>query len=443
MARALRRSTEGASGRTGRLDAPLSNGWCAVGWVVATAVFVALVRVLKGPNPGDDLESAIFTWAFAHGHFSCAYPSGTAAGLPFMPPVYPLLSAGLAAVTRVGGGTSFPSQQALGPHCASTVSAVVHWSLRSDALPSTLRLGYVAWVVLAVGVVALLRACGRGRCLREPLVLLVLACTPPVFMCLERFFHPEDLVAMGCVTGALACARRARWVLAGVLIGLGMLSQQFVLLVAVPLLVVVPLRRIPRFVASAAVAGAVVGLPLIVVTSGRALKAMVGPGYQTVTQHTVAAIVIPHGAGLFIVSRLLPIALSGALALWARRRLGDGVMQPGPLLSLVATCLSLRLVFEVNLYGYYFMATALLLVLADVVRGRIRLSLVAWIAAVTLVFDPLPWGSDPFTSAPMWLCQVLLVPAAVALAAVPFLRSVLTADRGTALDHPRSEAVVA
>ena len=56
-----------------------------------------------------------------------------------------------------------------------------------------------------------------------------------------------------------------------------------------------------------------------------------------------------------------------------------------PLISLVATSLALRLVFEQNIFGYYFMALCVTLVLLDVISGRIRGELVAWLALITLV----------------------------------------------------------
>jgi hypothetical protein len=99
-----------------------------------------------------------------------------------------------------------------------------------------------------------------------------------------------------------------------------------------------------------------------------------------------------HGALLVAASRLLPIALAMALAWWALRRLGPSVLEPLPLVSLVATSLSLRLVFEQNLFGYYFMALAVSLVLLDVIVGRIRGQLVAWLALLVLAFSPVPWG---------------------------------------------------
>ena len=92
------------------------------------------------------------------------------------------------------------------------------------------------------------------------------------------------------------------------------------------------------------------------------------------------------GSGLLVVSRVLPIALSFLLACWVRGRLGERSLEPVVLLSLIAVCLGLRLVFEETLFSYYFMALVVALVLVDVARGHIRLATVAWIAVVSFVF---------------------------------------------------------
>jgi hypothetical protein len=109
------------------------------------------------------------------------------------------------------------------------------------------------------------------------------------------------------------------------------------------------------------------------------------------------------------------------LASWAARRLGSALLEPLPLASLIATSLSLRLVFEQNLFGYYFMALAVMLAVLDVLRGRISLYLVGWLALVALGFSPLPWGFNPLSqmiSLGVW--QVVLVGIAVTLPAGPF-----------------------
>lgn len=80
------------------------------------------------------------------------------------------------------------------------------------------------------------------------------------------------------------------------------------------------------------------------------------------------------------------------MALWAVRRIGPAVLEPVPLMSLIAASLSLRLVFEENLFGYYFMALAVSLVVLDILCGRIRERLVAWLVLVALAFNPVPWG---------------------------------------------------
>ncbi len=64
-------------------------------------------------------------------------------------------------------------------------------------------------------------------------------------------------------------------------------------------------------------------------------------------------------------------------------------------MSLVAGSLSLRLVFEVNWFSYYFMALAVTLVLLEATQGSIRRTVVAWLAALTLWIcrlSPVPFG---------------------------------------------------
>ena len=104
------------------------------------------------------------------------------------------------------------------------------------------------------------------------------------------------------------------------------------------------------------------------------------------------------------VLRALPVLTVVAMALWTRRRLSDAVMEPAVLLSLLATSLAIRLVFEGGLYGYYFMASAVSIIVADFVRRRFRIEVVLWLALVALVFSPLPWGHDRLTyGVDMWI----------------------------------------
>jgi hypothetical protein len=402
------------------LARPLSRGRCALGWLAATAVFIGLIRLFGGPAEADVSESSYSTWAIAHGHLACAYPPAStyhffslAKPGPFIPPIWPILSGGLAALTGIGRSVSFPSLAALGPHCSTASVATSQWANRSGALLPTMRLGYFSWLVLMAGVVAFLRASGRGLCGWEPTVLVLMACIPSVSMPLFEAFHPQDIVAMGFVLVGLACVLRGWWVSAGVLLALAVTSQQFALLVLAPLVLVAPSNRRYRFVGGAVVASALILVPVIAITSGRALNAVVlGSGDTPSVGGTVLWYLHLQGFLLVALSRVLPIGLSIALAWWAVRRLGPTAHKPVPLLSLIATSLSLRLVFEQNVFGYYFMALAVSLVLLDVVCGRIGGPLVAWLALACLAFFPGSWGLVareylPFSSMAVVLLLIL------------------------------------
>jgi hypothetical protein len=395
--------------------------------LAATVVFVGLIEYLGGPSGDDAFESLYSTWAIAHGHLSCAYFAGNTDGFPFRAPLYPLFSGAFAAIIRLGHGVPFPSQSQLGPHCSSSLAAMTQWSYQSGVGQSSVRLGVLSWFVLMAGLVALLRATGRGRCGWEPTALVFVASVPAVFMCIERYFHPEDLMAMGLALGSLACVKGGRWAWAGVLLGLAFTSQQFVLLIVAPLIVVAPRNRKIRFAGSAIGSAALVVAPLAVLTSGRVINAVLGAGSTPALGHTVLAAFHFHGMLLLTLSRIVPLIFALALAWWAARRLGTAILEPVPLISLVATALTFRLVFEINLFGYYFMAVAVSLIVLDVIRGRIGMYLVGWLALLTLAFDPVQSGNDPLSLlVPVWFWQILLVPAAVALAAGPLISAART-----------------
>ena len=396
----------------------LSGRWCSFGWVMATAVFVGLTQFLGGPTQDDADESFYSTWAIAHGQLSCSYPVRAAGGMPFRDPLYPLVSGALAALGRIGHSVPFPS---LGHNCVSAVVAMENWSIRSGVDSSSVWLGYVGWLALAAGLVALLRASGRGRCGWEPAALLLLAVMSPVCFCLQQFFHPEDLMAMGLALGGLACAQRGSWVWAGILLGLSFTSQQFVLLIIAPMLIVAPSSRRIRFAGSAILAAMAVVGPMILLTSGQAIAAVTGGGSTPEAGGTLLAQMHLHGLTLFILSRILPIALSMALAKWMVRRLGPAVLESFSLMSLLAVSLTLRLIFEVNLLGYYLMAIGVMLIALDVIRGRVSVYLVGWMALVFLAFDPSKWGDISFSSASPILWQLLVVPTALLLAGAPLV----------------------
>lgn len=265
-----------------------------------------------------------------------------------------------------------------------------------------MRIAYVSGAVLLVGVVASLRAAGRGRRLNEPVTMLAIVVSAPVVACLLEFYHPQDLVAMGFSLLAVAAALRQRWVWAGVAVGLAITTHQFALLVAAPLFVVAPDRRRWWFAGATALAGAAVDLPFLLATSGRAFRAVViGSGFTPSYGGTVVWELGLHGAPFFLASRVLPIAVAFVLAWWVQQRLGERALEPTVLVSLVGASLALRLVFEENLWGYYFMALAVMLIVLESVRARLRPTVVAWLLTVTLAFDPLPSGFQ--TNSKIWV----------------------------------------
>jgi len=344
------------------------------------------VTLFGGPSLIDSQESTYSTWAIAHGEFSCAYPSVTRVGEPLVAPLYPLLAGSISAVTRIGHDLPFPSSSALGPGCRKGLVAMNDWFSHSGALRPTTWVGCATWLALMVGVIAWLRASGRGRRGWEPVTLFVVAALLPVWMCVQTYFHPQDLLALGLALSALACARRDRWLMAGILLALAILSQQFALLVAVPLFIVAPAAKKTRFAGAALLAGAVVVLPLVVLTSGRVLRAVaIGSGSTPSSGRTVLWETHISGFAGVLLYRVSPLVVAALLSWWVVRRIGPRALEPVPLMSLVAVSLALRLVFEANLFTYYFMALMVTVVLLEATRGSIRRTVAAWIVAMTVV----------------------------------------------------------
>lgn len=374
------------------LDTELSSRSCVAGWIAATVLFVVLTTLSGGPGKIDAQESVYSTWAIAHGEFQCAFPTNTVPGAPLIAPVYPVVSGAVAAVTGIGHGVAFPSHAALGPNCDHADAAINNWALQSGAFGPTRVIGYTGWLVLLAGLVAWLRSIGRGRRRWEHATLLAVAAFPLVWSSVGFYFHPQDLYALGFGLGAMACAKRQRWAAAGALIALAVLSQQFALLMAAPLLVLAPAGRRARYLGGAAVATACFVGPLLVASAGSVFRAItLGSGNNPSTHGgTVMWQVSSHGASMVLASRVLPIALALAVSWWVVRRLGGPgpvVASPANMVALVALCLSLRLMLEQNLFEYYFVALAVTLILLDITRGRIRGSLVAWLVTLTMTFS--------------------------------------------------------
>lgn len=479
------------------LDRPQSNLICASSWIVASSIFIGLIALFGGPSQGDSAESLYTIWAISHGSFSCAYPPASThlssfflfyQPSPAVPPLWPLISAGGAAITRIGHNTPFPSQPELGPHCTNAYLAMFHWAQNTGAIFPTIGLGYLSWFVLLAGVVVLVRASGRGRSGWEVAAVILVSAVPIVWEPLLLYYHPQDLVALGLALIGTACALRRQWVWAGVSLGLAVSSQQFALLVLVPLFVIAPGRARWKLLTSSAAVVAALSLPFIVASSGRAVHSvLLGTGDSTTHGGTLVWESGLRGTALVFVARVLPLLVAVTIAWWAHRRLGSSILKPIPLISLLATTLSMRVVFEEGLFGYKLMALAVMIVLVMVVQGRFSGWLIAWLAMASLAFNPIPsplsingrnWGGKieaalplacivvvliliaydayhrrvrlyllawlavalaafgqwpPWTlgsvrqQLPLWLLQLILLPTGVALAVTPLIRSIQTA----------------
>ena len=373
-----------------------------IGWLFSGLIFVAVVVFEGGFNQGDRSEVLLPTWAMAHGAFACAYSNPGVIKHVYAAPAYSMITAGLSALLRIGHTIPFPTSAELGSECGTSVSAISSWAIRSGAVHSTMLLGYVAPLALLLGMVSVFEGTLFRRTLWEVVALVTIALTPAMFLAFAFFFHPQDVLAMGILLGAIAAASSRRWGLCGVLLGLAFVTQQFALLVGVLFLVLVPRRSRMRLIAGAGSVVAAVSAPLtlLAVPSQRMSvlrtivfgsdRIMLGANHFVSAGGTIVYAAHLSGDALFLVSRAMPVISVALVAFWARRRFGPQVLEPPLVLSLVGLSLGARLVFEQNLFGYYFLAAAVLLVLVDTTEGRLRVSTLTWLGVQMIVFNTIP-----------------------------------------------------
>lgn len=344
----------------------------AAAWLLATGVFLGMFSAFGGFYGGDSNLVDVPAYALAEGVAQCAYPPDLNTDAPL---VYPVIAAGFVAVAGEPASQPFPRPTA---GCRQMGTSIYDWQYRSTH-QRILWAGMFGWAALLAGFVAVLRAAGRGRNGWEAISVVLLALVPQVAVTLTGFFHPEDLLALGLVLGGLAAIRRERWLVAGALFGVAIMTKQYALLVAVPVAIAVPPRRRAAFVGAMAAAVAVFALPMVLLWGADGVKAFIGSGGTLIRRGTIVDLAKLPSFPRLVVARVLPILVAGLVAYAARRRLGDRLLEPGPLLSLVAVSLALRLVFEVNFYDYYLMALAVTLLALDCCTGRIRGITVVWV----------------------------------------------------------------
>lgn len=352
---------------------------------------------------------------FAHGYFACAYaPAGRFAPTA---PVLPLVVAALIVVTRVGLHTPMPVPRGFSSTCHGTAAIAQTWWHTGSTETALLVLSAVGWVVMLWGVTALLEATGRALTGWVFLACVIVAVVPPIFMTMTSPAHPEYPLAVGLALLAWSQILRGRAAWAGVLLAVSVLTQESTLLIAIPLAVWSG-RNAGRAALAFVIVNAAVVAPLDIESHGRLLSVLSGKGATVPNDSTWLDFAHLHGTALVAASRWAPLALTLGLAVLTSRKLGPlSGATVAPALALVAACFDLRLLFEVNVWGYYFMGVALALVLAMIVDGRWRRDVAGWLVAVSLIFNPLPrlYWAESIGPVPEWIVQVVLVGAAMAI----------------------------
>ncbi len=388
-------------------------------YVAALGVFVGIVTVRGGPSVGDAYAVTKPAAALADGNLTEAAHDSV---LP-QPPGYALLTSPLVLVFRplIGSPTWCDGRvpavtRVLLPFCAPNQLATHRW-YRSQGV-----LGILAWVVLALCCVRLLRVAGAGGGPAELLLVTVLATMPASAGGVVETFHPQDLVCVGLVCAALAEALRRRWVATGLLFGVAFLCKQFALLALVAVVVAVPgWRERLRVVGSAAAVVACGIIPFAAVDpSGtwNRLSAVNAGGIGTVKSGTVLGLTTLSESTKLLIARDGPVLLALAMALWARRRAGAQLLTAGALIGLATACLAARLVAEVWFSGYYLLAVSAGLVLLDLAARRPPVLSFVWIAVTGALVEQA--GGIPTTAPAAVVAFVASIGAVViGLRAIP------------------------
>ncbi len=398
-------------------------------WTVVVLVMGAIALVLGVPTTGDEGYFTDTVWAIQHGLWACAYPPkvGPSLAVPmtYIAPLYPLIGGLLAALAHVGSSVAFPSAAAMGPHCRGALSAMYRWSRATHAGVATQWLGLVTLVPLVFAVAAHpVAGSSRPRRVEVGSALLV-ATSLPILSAFGQFAHPQDILTAALAWVGVAAAIRGRWIAAGVALGLAVAAHQVALLALIVVFLCVESEGRRRLVAAAAAAAAAVYLPLLVAGGPSSWAAiLMGSGFNNSAGGTVVfelGLPVPLK---FAVSRGAALVTAALLVRWYRRA-HPGPVEPVTMVALVTIGFGLRLVFENNLWGYYFIPIVVGLIILDRRRGRIRAGTIAWILVQLALFNWLAIGSSDrslvLASWPLYFGQI----AAAGVVAVMAGRAIL------------------
>jgi hypothetical protein len=362
--------------------------------IVAAGCYLGIVAARSGPPPGGDtVPLTAVTSALADGDLRVAASVGS---LP-NPPGYPLLASPfVAAFPSVVGSPTWctPSAKVHPPSTGAPRASAAPRGVDecgsaavAAALPPWYRaqgiLGVASWLVLAIGALTLLRAAGAASAGRQAGLLAFLAFLPAASSAIVQLFHPQDVVSLGLALAGTAQILHRRWLLAGVLFGVAVLTKQFALLLLLPALVAVPDGRSRLTVAGSAAAVAALGLlPFLVVDPRATLENLSGlSAGGAAAGQTVLTLAGVHGAAASAVARDAPLLFAVAACVWALRRPGLRMERPVNLVALGLVCAGSRLVFESVVFPYYLLTASVLVFLLDLVAKRSPHWSLAWCAA--------------------------------------------------------------
>jgi len=408
----------------GFVSTPLPASWRYL-FLAGTCVgFLAVIFVRGGPNPAETDAHAVTypATAISHGDLRLAEQQTYVPN----PPGYPLLTAPFVVALRPwfgsprwcddkpipaplrGSGAAFYRtilMPCTAQHPRAQGPALPHW-YRSQAIFVVL-----AWVVLLVGAIMLLRSAGAGGGAGELVLAVALLALPATTDAVAQTFHPQDLVSVGCTCAALSLTLRRRWVPAGVLLGAAFMGKQFAVLALPALVAAAPgWRPRARIVLAAAAVVALGVIPFYLadrVDTVHALTASYVVGVGVLKTATVVGLLDIQEQTKIELARTLPIVAAVVLAALAWWRARGRLLAPAPLVGLVLASLALRLVFELGFFDYYFLAVGAFLLVFDLVRMRPPLWAIAWIVATRFGLTAL------VPSIPIGLTAALFLAAAV------------------------------
>ncbi len=373
----------------------------AIVWGATTTVLVAFVLVMGVPLGTDAWFYQYTLWSLEHGNFVCAYPPKIGLGGPsvavpstFIAPLYPLLAGAVAWLVRLGSSHPFPTLGAMGRGCRDAMTAMWHWERRAHVQRETVMLSFVGWFMLVAGVVSHGVRFGKSLWRSEVASAGLVVTSLAVASTLIQYSHPQDLVATGLVWLAVAVFLRERWVMAGILLGLAASSNQVALLAG--LVLVVLAERGPRWRLAGAMLATLVVVygPLLLAGGTRSYgDILAGSGFNNSLGGTVVWELGMSVPLKYVMSRVLPLGAAVLTAWWSRRR---HVEPPHDIevIVLVTVGLCWRLVFEANLWGYYYVPVFVGLVILDRRIGHVRAGTVAWSLSQLVLYDYLPIGHE-------------------------------------------------